>query len=54
MTKDEINNLASKIFTKFKNMPGVDQAFIRKCLTGINNLKDKDVEERIKMFARFL
>lgn len=54
MTKVELDQLTDKIYARFKNTPGIDKAFIRKCLTGISNLKDKDVEDRIRMFARFL
>lgn len=54
MTKVELDHLIDKIYARFKNMPGVDRNFIRKCLTGISNLKDKDVEDRIRMFAKFL
>jgi len=54
MTKEEIDKLTDKIYARFKNTPGVDKVFVRKCLTGIANLKDKDVEDRIRMFAKFL
>ncbi len=54
MTKLELDQLTDKIYARFKNIPGINKVLIRKCLTGISNLKDQDVEDRIKVLAKFL
>ncbi|MCL6589300.1 MAG: hypothetical protein K6U80_05025 [Firmicutes bacterium] len=54
MTLEEINQLTEKIYPRFKNVPGLDKEFIRKCLAGVSSLNDPQVEEKIRSFARLL
>ncbi len=54
MTTAEIDYATDKLYAKFGNVPGVDRNFIRKCLQGIASLRDNEVDEKIKLFMRFL
>lgn len=54
MTSDEINLLTDKIYSRVRNIPGVDRTFIKKCIRGISAMKDPEVEAKIKQLARFL
>ena len=54
LTNQEIEILATKIYGRVRNIPGIDQTFIRKCLQGIASLSDNEVEEKIKLLAKFI
>lgn len=54
MTYEEIQQLTDKVYSKIKNVPGVDKDFVGKCLQGINALEDLEVEQKIKLLAKFL
>ena len=51
---NEIEILVGKIQSKIGYVPGIDQAFIRKCLQGITALHDNEVDEKIKFLAKFI
>jgi hypothetical protein len=54
LTYEEIQQLTDKVYSKIKNVPGVDKDFVGKCLQGINALEDLEVEQKIKLLAKFL
>jgi hypothetical protein len=54
MDPQEMEQIAAKLYQKFKGAPGVDPDFIRKCLTGINALGDQEIEARIMRLIRLL
>jgi hypothetical protein len=54
LTNQEIEVLVTKIYGRVRNIPGIDQNFIRKCLQGIASLSDNEVEEKIKLLAKFI
>ncbi len=54
MTNEEMDNMVAKIYQKTKNIPGVDQALIRKCLSGIASLRDEEVEAKLKQLLKFI
>lgn len=54
MTPAEVNYLTDKLYSRFRNIPGVDRAFIYKCAQAIAGLNDPDVDARIKQLAMFL
>lgn len=54
MTNEELEQATEKIYTKIKNIPGVDRNFVKKCLFGISSLGDKDVDNRIELLLRLL
>jgi hypothetical protein len=54
LTYEEIEQVSTRIYATVKNIPGVDQNFIRKCLQGISALADPEVDQKIKNLARFL
>ncbi|MGE5581960.1 MAG: hypothetical protein ACM3X9_05410 [Bacillota bacterium] len=54
MTAAEIEMITERIYARVRNIPGVDKLFIRKCLQGISSLNDNDVDEKIKLLAKFI
>jgi len=54
LTPDEVNYLTNKLYTRFKNIPGVDREFIYKCAQAIAGLNDPEVDAKIKQLALFL
>jgi hypothetical protein len=54
LTYEEIQQLTDKVYNAVKNVPGVDKDFVGKCLQGINSLGDLEVEQKIKLLAKFL
>ena len=54
MTQEELNQIATKLHARFRSVPGLDLDFIQKCLGAVNSLGDPSVEERLKMFLKFM
>lgn len=54
MTNQEISDWTEKIYARVKGAPGVDRAFIKKCLTGIALLKDDEVEQKLRRLMRLV
>jgi hypothetical protein len=47
LTNEEFVQITEKLYSKLKNVPGVDKIFIQKCLQGITALGDTEVDEKI-------
>lgn len=54
MTADEQNVITEKLYTAFKNVPGIDRNFLEKCVQSLVDLNDSEVEAKIKYFMNFL
>ena len=54
LTMDEIDIMIEKIYPRVKNIPGVDKNLIKKCLIGIANLSDNEVDIKLKQLMKFL
>ncbi|MGD8399531.1 MAG: hypothetical protein PVH64_01145 [Bacillota bacterium] len=54
MNSQDLEKLTTKLYNKFKGVPGVDQEFIRKCLTGIVALDDPTIESKLTMLINLL
>jgi len=54
LDSNEIEVLVAKIHGRIGYIPGIDQIFVRKCLQGIASLGDQDVENKIRLLAKFI
>jgi hypothetical protein len=54
LNNHDLEKLTDKLFHKFKGAPGVDQEFIKKCLTGIVALDDPTIEAKLTMLMNLL
>ena len=52
MTHEEFEQITAKLYSRLKNVPGVDKIFIQKCLQSITSLGDNEVDEKMKQLMR--
>ena len=54
VTNADIEQMTEKIYSRTRNIPGVDRDFIRRCLQGISSLGDSQVDAKLKQLIRLL